>query len=181
MQIHAKKILLGSATVTQTLIDKSTVAEAQRRNFSQITMQGREIFTHLLPFIQERSRTCPSTFPNLNVKFQVVKKQPIDCYQAELHFSQGTITKEARMAVGNVLMSEIRKLSSFHANKPRLNVTICNVEGRILCQRDNILLQAPGLNQEMMDLSNQAIMDDMANILLKKSSTHFVINIEMHE
>lgn len=141
-------------------------------------MQGREIFTRLLPYIQERSWTCYSTLPNLNVQFQV-KQQSIDCYQAELQFLKGTATKEARIALGNVLMNEIRKL--YNANKPRLNVTICNVEGRILCQRDNILLQAPGLNQEMMDLLNHAVLDEMVNILLTKSSTHFVINIEMHE
>lgn len=145
-------------------------------------MQGGEIFTRLLPYIQERSWTCPSTFPNLNVKFQVVKKQPIGCYQAELHFSpKGTITKEARMALGNVLMSEIRKLTLLHANNSRLNVTINYAEGRFLCQRDNIMLQAPGMNQEIMDQLNQAIMDEMANILLKKPSTHFVINIKTHE
>ena len=180
--------MLSSSTVTQTLNAKPTVVEAQYSNFSHFTVQtvmnpsdGRAIFTMLMPYITERSRTCESTLPNLNVKFQV-KTQASACYQVDLQFSKGTPTKEARMSLGNELMAEMSKWTKQHTNKPRLNLTIANAEGRILIQRVNIQLQPP-CGEHLMNYSllNQGIMDEIADRLLMNSSTHFVINIELCE
>ena len=122
-----------------------------------------------------------STLPNLNVKFQV-KKQASACYQVDLQFSKGTPTKEARMSLGNELMAEISKWAKQHTNKPRFNLIIADAEGRILIQRDNIQLQPLCIEHTMNhSLLNQGVMDEIADRLLLKSSTHFVINIELYE
>lgn len=141
---------------------------------------GRALFTRLLPYIQERALTCYSTLPNFNVKLEAAEDQPIGCYEGEQHFSlEGTTVKEARIALSNALMAEIRQLALLYPNKPRLNLTF-RIPGKRV-QSDNILLRAPGLNQEMMDSLNFAIMDEMTDSLLKEPVSHFTIYIKMHE
>ena len=86
------------------------------------------------------------------------------------------------MSLGNELMAEMSKWTKQHTNKPRLNLTIANAEGRILIQRVNIQLQPPcGEHLINHSLLNQGIMDEIADRLLMNSSTHFVINIELCE
>ena len=142
---------------------------------------GNTLFTRLLPYIQERSQTCSSTLPNLDVQFRAVKNSPIECYEAELHFTPRETNTKARIALGNAVMSEIKKLALSNPNKPRLNLAFCDTEERFLCVRDNILLRAPGLNQESMDSLNYGVIDEMVDILLKNPSTHFPMFIKMHD
>ena len=147
---------------------------------AQHLLTGGALFTRLLPYIQERAFTCYSTLPNFIVKLEAVEDQPIGCYEGEQHFSlEGTTVKEARMALSNALMEAIRQLALVYPSKPRVNLTF-RIPGKRF-QSDNILLRAPGCDQEMMDSLNFAIMDEMTDSLLKNPVTHFTIYIKMHE
>ena len=142
---------------------------------------GKTLFIRLVPYIAERSQICDSTLPNLEVQFRAMKNFPTDCYEAELHFTPIETGIKTRVAVGNAVMSQIKKMASLNPSKPRLNIAFCNAEDRFLCIGDNMLLRAPGLNQEKMDSVNYAVIDEMVDILLKNPSTHFPMFIKMHD
>ena len=164
--------------------------QVNSRRSSALTMmnatefeKGKALFESLLPYIEERSQPCESTLPNLNIQFSKLKKNPASgCHETELHFNPiETVTKEARMALGKELMNNLSLWTFPHTNNPRMNLTISNTEEKFLMHYANIQLHPQDMEQALRYYPlNQAIMDQIADILLRKSFTHFVMSIELH-
>lgn len=170
---------------------------AQRRNFQQFTMQdlwnppefqAKAQAALFQPYIEERLLYGGSTLPDLEVHFSKidVRKPPQDgkeWYQALLQFRPiGTPTRETRMALGNQLMTKLSLWTLLYTNKPRLDLAISNTKGRILVHYTNIKVHPPCFKQALVyRYVNQGIMDQIADSLLRASSTHFNIHMTMHE
>ena len=175
----------------------SSIVQAKRRNFEQFTMkdlmnptefQAKAQAALFQPYIEERLLYGGSPLPDLKVHFSKInaRKPPQDgkeWYQALLQFRPtGTPTRETRMALGNQLMAKLSQWTLLHTNKPRLDLTITNNQGKILVHVANIKLHSPCFQQALVyRYVNQGIMDQIADTLLKKpSSTDFRLYMTMH-
>ena len=175
-----------------------SIVKAQRRNFEQFTMQdlmnptefhAKAQATLFQPYIEERVLDKGSTLPDLEVEFtwMDVKKPPQDgkeWYRARLRFKRPeTPTLETRMALGNQLMTKLSLWTLLHTNKPRLDLTLSNDQGKMLLHYANIKLHSQYLKLALiLHHVNQGIMDQIADRLLKNpSSTDLTMNITMHE
>ena len=140
------------------------------------------------PYIEERLLYGGSTLPDLEVHFSKIDmlkppQEDKEWYQALLQFKPtGTPTRETRMALGNQLLTKLSQWTLLHTKKPRLNLAISDTKGRILMHYANIKLHPPCVKQTLVyHHVNQGIMDQIADILLRASSTHFNIHMTMHE
>ena len=175
-----------------------SIVKAQRRNFEQFTIQDLMNPTEFYakaqaalfqPYIEERVLDKGSALPDLEVQFAWMdgKKPPQDgkeWYRASLRFKQPeTPTLEARMALGNQLMTKLSIWTLLHTNKPRLDLTISNDQGKILLHYANIKLHSPCMKLALIfHRVNQGIMDEIADRLLKNpSSIDFTMDMTMHE
>ena len=175
-----------------------SIVKAQRRNFEQFTMQDLMNPTEFhakaqaalfQPYIEERVLDKGSTLPDLEVQFSWMdgKKAPQDgkeWYRAILWFKQPeTPTLEARMALGNQLMTKLSLWTLLHTNKPRLDLTISSDKGKMLVHYANIKLHSPCMKLALIfHRVNQGIMDSIADTLLRNpSSTDFTMDMTMHE
>ena len=175
-----------------------SIAKAQRRNFEQFTMQDLMNPTEFQakaqaalfqPYIEERVLDKGSTLPDLEVQFSWMdgKKAPQDgkeWYRAILWFLPiETPTLEARMALGNQLLTKLSIWTLLRTNKPRLDLTISNDKGKILLHYVNIKLHTPCFQHALVyHKVNQGIMDEIADRLLRNpSSTDFTMDITMHD
>ena len=181
------------------MTEPSSIVNAQRRNFSQFTMQDLMNPTEFQakaqaalfqPYCEERLLYDDSTLPDLEVQFSWIdpKKPPQDgkeWYQALLRFklTGETPTRETRMALGNQLMTKLSLWTLLHTSKPRLDLTISNTKGRILVHYANIKLHPQCFKQALVyHHVNQGIMDQIADTLLRNpSSTDFMMHMTLHE
>lgn len=174
-----------------------SITKTQRQKFEHFTMQDLMNPTEcqvkaqadlFQPYIEERFFFDDSKLPDLEVYFANidVRKPPQDgkeWYQALLQFRPtGTPTRETRMALGNQLMTKLSLWTLLHTNKPRLDHTISNTKGRMLIHYANIKLHSPCMRQALiLHRVNQGSMDQIADTLLRASSTHFNMHMTMHE
>lgn len=176
-----------------------SIVKAQRHHFSQFTIQDLMNPTEFQtkaqaalfqPYMEERLLYDGSALQDLEVEFSNMQmKKPSqddkEWYQGELHFKlTGTPTRGTRMALGNQLMTKLSLWTMLRTNKPRLDLTISNTQGRILLHYANLKLHPPCFKQAAIyHRVNQGIMDQIADRVLRAwnpSTTHFTMHMTMH-
>lgn len=191
-------------TIYGTMTQHSSIVEAQRRQFSQFTMQdmmdpeqfrAKAEWALFKPYYEERlvynrsTRTLPVVDATLSsICFENPLTDEREVYQCFVHFNPKVAPNrdsDYRLALGNKLMDKVSSWKGRMLHKPLMDVTLTKPDGHVMYQMGNMDVCPQCMKKAVCYYYvNQAIMDQLADKLLnawRSDASTFVLQFTLHD